>query len=192
MRVPSDFEFMGLRKYAHRWFDEIFLPWSLDWVPRGGELRGEKHKALIPLTPFIPFIESLEQIIYNLFTETPLWSHLVWGQRDDYQKLADEYLGFFYPSNAGHYNTEDLIRGVTTDPSDWLDTPSTLVPTDIYLAHILATVPSEVMTEAKVREFKDFSFILYFKSLCWDNWLYRYDRYRLSPPAPKPKIPRFF
>lgn len=79
-------------------------------------------------------------------------------------KLAKEWLGLYYPSNAGHYNTEDLIQGVVTNPDDWLDDPNTLAPSDIYLTHILATIPSEGMRMARVREMRDFSFIIELKS----------------------------
>jgi hypothetical protein len=79
-------------------------------------------------------------------------------------KLAKEWLGLYYPSNAGHYNTEDLIRGVTTNPDDWLDDPNSLFLNDIYLTHILATVPSESMRMARVKEMRDFSFIIELKS----------------------------
>lgn len=79
-------------------------------------------------------------------------------------ELVKKWLGEFFPSNAGHYNTEDLIRGVTTNPDDWLDDPNTLSPDDIYLTHILATVPSEGMRMARVKEMRDFSFIIELKS----------------------------
>lgn len=187
LRVPTTDEHVGLRLMAHRWFDEIMLPFSLDWVPRGRSSKsGERHLSVVNRNDLVDMVESIEKLVFELFVDSPLWSHLVWGRREDYMKLAKEWLGLYYPSNAGHYNTEDLIQGVVTNPDDWLDDPNTLAPSDIYLTHILATIPSEGMRMARVREMRDFSFIIELKSRAWSLWTKRFETLRLADPNAKP------
>jgi hypothetical protein len=192
LRVPTDAEFIGLRKLAHRWIDEMLLPYSLDSIPRGREFKGVRHTSVMDRDEIARMVALVEKICVNLFVDSPLWSHLVWGQREDYKQLASTWLGTFFPQNAQHYNTEDLIRGMCDDPQTWLDVPDSLIPEDIYLSHILATVPSEGMRLQRVKEMRDFSYMLSLKAELWRCWCHRFTIGLLPKPKPKRRMPAWF